>query len=287
MSHRSASSRHWLLPLACILTAAAAPAAAVPLVAIADADTLVTFDSGSPGTIRNTINVTGLAPGENLMAIELRPLNDVLYVVTDMDRVYLIESCSGTAIPVGAGFGLTLAGTVFGMDFNPTVDRLRLVTEAEENFRFNPVTATVVDADPGTAGVQMDTALSPPGTVVAAAYDRNDNDPTTPTTLYVIDAASDRLLTQGGINGTPSANLGALMDVGPLGVDAASAAGFDIVGASQAFALLNVGGQSRLYSVNLASGSATALGTIGVNGLRGLTAFTLKGIFANGFESVP
>jgi hypothetical protein len=277
-------------PLMCGLLALAAlaePAAAARLAAIAGSTTLVTFDSASPGTIRNTINVSGLMAGESLVALDLRPLNDVLYAVTSAQRVVIIESCSGVAIPTGLSFAPALAGSVIGLDFNPTVDRLRIVTDAEENFRFNPVTAVPVDADAGLGGVQYDTPLSPAGTPVAAAYDRNDNDPTTPTTLFVLDSAADELRRQGGIDGSPSPNLGALTTIGPLGVDANTAAGFEIVGANQAFAMLNVGGFSRLYSIDLGSGAATLIGSVGANGLTGLAAIPPRGLFADGFELLP
>jgi hypothetical protein len=288
MAVRSGFARHWLVGgIASVLAFVTVPAVAVPLAAIAGPDTIVTFDSASPGTIRNTIAVTGLQAGESLVAIDLRPLNGILYAVTDLERVFIIESCSGVAIPTGASFVNPLLGTIFAMDFNPSVDRLRIVTDAEENFRFNPITATVVDGNGGTVPIDYDTPLSPAGTVVAAAYDRNDNDGTTATTMFVIDAASDQLLRQGGVDGTPSPNLGVLTVIGPLGVNANTAAGFEIVGASQAFAMLNVGGFSRLYSINLATGAATLVGTIGANGLRGLSAISLRGIFADGFEPLP
>ena len=58
----------------------------------------------------------------------------------------------------------TLSGTRFGLDFNPIPDRIRLVSDAEQSLRINP--------NDGTLG-GTDTALSPAGSVVAAAYDRN------------------------------------------------------------------------------------------------------------------
>jgi hypothetical protein len=270
-----------------VLSCFSLPAAAVRLAAISGPNSLVTFDSATPGTIRNTIVVTGLNGGESLVAIDLRPLNDILYAVTNQQRVVIIDTCSAVAIPVGAAFAVALVGTTFGFDFNPAVDRLRLVTDAEENFRFNPITATNVDGDTVAAGIQLDTTLTVAGTVAAAAYDRNDNDGATPTTLYVIDAAADELRTQGGIDANPSPNLGQIFTVGALNVDADTAAGFEIVGASDAYAMFNVGGSSRLYRLNLATGGATLLGTIGANGLTGLSAISLKGLFANGFEDLP
>lgn len=270
----------WLALMAAI---ACGPAMATPMVAISGPKTLVTFDSLTPGTIVNTIAVQGLGTTEAMIAIDRRPLNNLLYVMTNENRIYLIESCTGTAVAVGTTIG-PLLGTSFGFDFNPAADRLRINSDAEENFRFNPTTAAVVDADGGSPGTQFDTAL-PPGTVVAAAYDRNDNDPGTPTSLYVIDAASNQLLIQGGLNGNPSPNLGGLSVIGNLEVDASAVAGFDVFGGSEAYALLNVAGQSRLYTIDLITGAAILVGATGVNGLSGLTAIVPTGIFANGFET--
>ena len=54
-------------------------------------------------------------------------------------------------------------------------------------------------------------------------------------------------------------NAGTLVTVGSLGVMAEAANGFDIGGTSgTAYALLRVSGTTRIYSVNLTSGAATA-----------------------------
>ena len=89
------------------------------------------------------------------------------------------------------------------------------------------------------------------------------------TTLYDIDYTTDRLVTQGSVNFPPgtSPNTGTLFDVGPLGVNTSALLGFDISALSGiAFASLTpVAGAafSSLYTINLASGAATLVGTIG------------------------
>jgi Domain of unknown function (DUF4394) len=159
-------------------------------------------------------------------------------------------------------------GSAFGIDFNPTVDRLRIVSNNEQNMRWNPVSGTIVDGDAGMAGVQPDTSLAPAGDVVAAAYTNNDLDGATATTLFGIDSGTDALVGIGGPNGAPSPNLGAVTTIGALGVDTSDRAGLDVpFGASTtAFASLTVGGVSQLYSVNLAAGAATLVGAIGPPG---------------------
>ena len=52
-------------------------------------------------------------------------------------------------LPVGAG-----AATVFGIDFNPTVDRVRVVNSAGQNFRMNPNNGAFVDGNAMAANLQ-------------------------------------------------------------------------------------------------------------------------------------
>jgi hypothetical protein len=265
-------SRHgrWLLALATLVVAglAAAPAHAGLLASGLTADNrIVTFDTAAPGTLLSSVPVVGLQPGESLVAIDYRPLTGLLYAVGSTSRGYLITS-NGQATQIGAVFDVGLNGSAFGMDFNPSADRLRIVSNSEQNMRWNPTTGTIVDSDPVMAGVQPDTNLSPVGDVVAAAYTNNDQDPATATTLYGIDAGSDSLVLIGGQNGMPSPNGGMVTAVGPLGADTSDRAGLDVpLGASTtAFALLTVGGVSQLYGVDLATGAATLVGAIGSAG---------------------
>jgi hypothetical protein len=144
------------------------------------------------------------------------------------------------------------------MDFNPVADRIRLVSNTEQSLRLNPNDGTLSGTD---------TALNPAGNVVSAAYDRNDNDTATPTTLYGIDSAAGTLVLVGSINGTPnSPNTGITTTVGSLGLgtNLNEALGFDISGVTGiGFASITTGGISRLYTINLATGSATLMGAIG------------------------
>ena len=80
--------------------------------------------------------------------------------------------------------------------------------------------------------------------------------------------ALDQLVIQGSINGTPlSPNTGTVTTVGPLGFDAANANGFDITSCNgTAYAVLSVSGTSRLYTINLASGTGTLVGQVGAGG---------------------
>ena len=68
-------------------------------------------------------------------------------------------------------------------------------------------------------------------------------------------------------------NNGTLNAVGPLGVDAESTNGFDIGGTTgTAYALLRVGGSTKIYTINLTNGAATAGATLpGSPTVRGFT----------------
>ena len=228
--------------------------------------TVSRFDDATLGTV-TTVPITGLQAGETIVGIDVRPQavanTQILYGLGSTSRLYTINPLTGASVPVGAGaFTPALNGTAFGIDFNPTVDRLRVVSNTEQNFRLNPDTGAVAATD---------TALSPAGNIVSVAYDRNFDDSGVPTTLFGIDSAAGTLVTIGGVNGTPSPNAGAITTVGSLGLgtNLNEAIGFDIAGdgtPGTAFATITTGGISRLYTVNLSTGTATLRGQIGLGG---------------------
>jgi truncated hemoglobin YjbI len=234
------------------------------VIALTSANTLVTFDSKTPGTVSTPVAITGLGAGETLVGITIRPSNGQLFGLGSSSRIYEINRATGTATAKGAGpFTPALAGTSFGFDFNPTVDRIRVVSDTEQNLRLHPDMGTVVDFDATAAGVQGDTNLTPAGEVVAASYTGSVAG-ATKTTLYVIDAASDTFARQGGVDGMPSPNLGVLTTVGPLGVDITGASGFDIApNTNVAYGAFQVAGATNLYTVNMTSGAATLVAPIG------------------------
>jgi hypothetical protein len=165
------------------------------------------------------------------------------------------------------------------MDFNPVVDRIRLVSNGNQNLRINPDTGAVVDFDPATNGVQPDVDLqfaagdpneSADPLIAGAAYSRNFPG-TTSTTLFGIDTTLNALVTQGSPGGAPiSPNTGQLFTVGALGVDVTSRLGLDIVsdgGIERAIGVFQLEGTSTptLFSINLGTGAATRIGDLGGN----------------------
>jgi hypothetical protein len=231
----------------------------------AEGHVLVHFNSADPSAILRTETLRGLQPGERLVGIDVRPASGQLYGVgivsgaTDTGRLYRIDPFTGAATPVGSGPFATdlLPATAYGIDFNPVVDRLRIVNAAGENLRVNPATGARADSP------SNDTNLNGASTgLVAVAYD-HDVPGATLTTLFGIDSTTDMLVRVGGIDGIPSPNGGTVSNVGPLGVNAIGDAGFDIDAQGTLFAALTVAGQSRLYLVNPTTGAATLIGPIG------------------------
>ena len=244
-----------------------ASAESMTVFAVTTTNQLLVFNSSDPGTILNTKNITGLQNNETIAGIDFRPSNSMLYAIGSSSTVYTINTATGAATAVGPSFTPALSGNDFGVDFNPVPDLIRIVSDAEQNLRVSPVTGALVMADTTLAydGTDPNSGANP--NLVAAAYSNNFFGSAV-TTLYGIDSDLDILVTQGGLNGTPSPNLGALFTVGALNVNATGIAGFDIASNGAALAALNLSGESvtKLHSMNLATGAATLIGTIGGGG---------------------
>jgi hypothetical protein len=135
--------------------------------------------------------ITGLQPNERILGIDFRPATGELYGLGSSSRLYVIDTFSAEATQVGSPFAVALSGTSFGFDFNPTVDRIRVVSNTEQNFRLNPNTGAIVDSDLVAPGLQLDGNLKYANganpNVAGSAYTNSDNDPTTGTVLYNID----------------------------------------------------------------------------------------------------
>ncbi len=250
----------WVVPFLFVLVmiGGIVEARAVTLYSVSTSNQLLRFDSASPGTVTTVGAITGLQASENVVGIDFRPANGKLYGLGSMSRLYTIDTTTGAASQVGTAGAFTLSGTLFDIDFNPVVDRIRIVSNTGQNIRINPNDGTLSGTDttlnPGTPGV------------AAAAYDF-DLVGTTTTTLYTIDTTADTINIQGGVSGSPSPNGGTQSPTFNLGFDAIGANGFDITnGSSLAFAALQVAGDttSKLFRMNLISGTTTLVGVIGV-----------------------
>lgn len=230
--------------------------------AIDSNNNLLRFSADTPGTTISAVQITGLLPSERLVSIDFRPATGQLFglgLLNNGGRLYRLDLATGVATLVGVGFALpqsagVVQNTNYEIDFNPTVDRIRVVSETGDNFRVHPDTG-------GVAGV--DTALTAGAAVSGIAYDRNYvASPQPGTTLYAIDSTTDQLVTIGGINSTPSPNGGAVAAIGALGFNTSNNVGFDVINGAEgtAYSLLTVGGVVGMYSINLATGAAIPIG---------------------------
>ena len=216
--------------------------------------------------------ITGLASGESLLGIDLRPSNGLVYAIGTTNTLYTLDTATGQASFVTAltGANLAMAGGL-GIDFNPVADyagnaSLRVTTGGGNNYAVNAGT-----------GVVGNTAsnIGPGHTGAAYTNSRTGQAGMAPTStaLYYINTATDQLEMAPGAFNAPN-----IQAVGPLGLglDVLSANGFDIGADGMAVAALNLddgSGRSRLYRINLMSGAATELAAF--NGtLVGLTQVT-------------
>jgi hypothetical protein len=204
---------------------------------------LINARSGQSG---GQVTITGLQSGENLLGIDFRPATGQLYGLGSSSRIYVIDLKTGAARAIGAGaFSPAISGTAVGFDFNPTVDRIRVVTSTGQNLRINPETGTVAFTDGSIAGSSKVTSVAYTNSVAGA----------TATTLFDIDVTTNKLFKQ------DPPNDGTLVAVGDLGVDADEAGGFDIASEGNiALAALSVSGQSGLYVIDLNTGKAQKAG---------------------------
>jgi len=240
--------------------AVCAPTALAERLVAADASNrLYTFTSDSPERWTRTKAVSGLASGERIVGLDVRPAGRGLIALTNRSRLYSLQRTRAIATPIGANpFMPALAGSAFGFDFNPTVDRIRVVSGSGQNLRLNPESGAVAFDDAALRYKDGDPGAGSTPSVLGAAYTNSVAGAMT-TTLYGIDTRNDAL----AIQAPP--NEGVLTTVGKLGVNVSGPLGFDISARDgRAYLLAHRPGtdRSRLFSVNLAKGSARTLGIV-------------------------
>ncbi|REH40210.1 uncharacterized protein DUF4394 [Paraperlucidibaca baekdonensis] len=226
-------------------------------VALTTANELWLIDIANPDKVVKRMAVTGINSGEELIGIDYRPSNGMLYGITK-SAVYVIDDTTGAVsgrqalVPVNSTLPFTapLTGTSFGVDFNPVVDRLRVIDDTGMSLVVNVDTGAVNrQADIGTIGTGG-TAMPPQPTgfkMTAAAYTNSISKPVS-TRLWDIDTQGDRLFQQNAAD-----NDSQLSGAVALGVDASDVNGFDIDGFNnKGYAALTAGGTTSLYAIDLA-----------------------------------
>ncbi len=190
--------------------------------------------------------------------------------------MYTINTDTGlasliTALRPDTGSTFTnLDGTSFAVDFNPTADRLRVISNTGQNLRINVDTGdTIKDGDiNGISGAK----------VTAAAYTNSFATPIAmlATELFDLDQTGKTLTKQN------PPNEGTLNLIGNLGINLGIDNGFDIAGGDNGLALATVAGEtgpSVLYRVDLNSDTTIttprARLAISVDGTPNLAASTI------------
>jgi hypothetical protein len=300
MKSKSITSRQALLVLATAAAAFVLPSNGESLFLLTEDGKLATTSTSAAGAPSTPVTITGVTAGESLVAIDVRPQNQQLYALgvnatTDTATVYLLEPRTALAVPVGTAsqVAFTTNGIIavdlpdpsvvpWDIDFNPAVDRIRVVA-GSLNFRLNPNTGAAVDGDNG--GVPVVTGTNPDGTIngdtttlSAGAYTNNVPNNGNITTLYTLDDVTNALYIQNPPNaGTQT--LGRTVTLGGSTLDI-SRASFDIrpgvnvaannaaVNAGEsvkAIMVAKVGGStSAVYSLDLVTAQATLLGDTGL-----------------------
>jgi Domain of unknown function (DUF4394) len=244
------------------------PRAAKTLIDAVKRDIFATDDRGNLLRFRAAIPqlvtskpITGLPAGVSVKGIDFRPATGDLYGLGSDKVVYRINPRTAIALAEGPAFETTataLKGDRIGFDFNPTVDRIRVTSDADDNLRLHPDTGALVASDK---------ALTPASvTVVGSAYTNSSfvafaNRPAT-TMLFAYDVAAspDQVWLQ------QPANDGTLMNAKSVGLQLGNDVGFDIAGADNTgYVAGTPSGRSgaELYQVDVNTGQTRRLGRIG------------------------
>jgi hypothetical protein len=225
---------------------------------------LICFKVNRPRVNATLMRTTELVGADKvLIGIDVRPASGLIYGLGDAGGLYVLD-VTAKKPEFKARINVALEGRQFGMDFNPTVDRLRVVSDSGQNLRVN------VDTGAATVDGFIKTGSNRTLGVGGVAYTNNDNDASTSTVLFDLDTTSDQLVTQNPPND------GLLSFVGRLGFKGDSAVAFDIMTTltngkatdNRGYAALGDG--DVLFSIDLKSGAATFVDSIGTR-LAGLT----------------
>ncbi|MFO0957627.1 MAG: DUF4394 domain-containing protein [Isosphaeraceae bacterium] len=263
------------IPILIVLMTLSGPAAsrAEILYAIGNGgSTLVRIDSANPAGATGLGNFSGA--GSFLDSLDFRPSTGQLYGYNSLANAYYTVNLANGALTKVSAANVGAATNTFqlGMDFNPTVDLLRVVTDSTQNIVYNPNSGTAA-AFTALNYAPTDALAGIVPVVNENAYTNNFAGALT-TQQYVLDYDANSLATLA--NNTGVLNTVGLIRLNGSTLDFDAYTGFDIVtrgGVNTAYALLRVNGVSGLYTIDLANGNATSLGAIrGFGDIYGLSA---------------
>ena len=222
-------------------------------------------------TISNYAPLTGITMGQTLVGIDYRPNTGQLLALGydpsttgSNTQLYSLNIAGNTATAIGAAIRLELGGSTdrIGFDFNPTVDRIRVVSTNGLNVRLNPNNGALAVSDP-----TINSATTPTPTIGSVAY-TNSYAGSTATTLYDIDETTGTIYTQNPANAGTLTNPVQLTFSAPgetpVGIATnVQALDFDIyynadAGTNQGYLIeVTSAGSSNFYTFDPATGAAT------------------------------
>lgn len=216
---------------------------------------LVGIDS-SNGRTGDSLAITGLQASENLFDIDYRNADGRMWALSTLGNLYTIDLETGAAT-LQSTLSVTLNATeTYSIDFNPTVDRLRIIGTDDMSYATN-----VENGVTATNGSLTLSGVPANGVVIDAAY--TDTFSTTTgrgTTLFSIDAQNGALYTQNVMTGalTQVANLSVagLQDIQGYDIDPET---------QQGLAVFQVNGDTTLYRVST-SAAATLVSGLDLGG---------------------
>ena len=250
--------------------------------AVSVSNKLLRFRSDNPGTVTVIGTITGLQSGEQIVGIDVRPTTGQLYalgIAGSTGRLYTINSTTAAATLVAVLAADSsdstspysgLIGTGFDIDFDPVADRLRVVSDSDQNLRVNPADGKVItDNILGYGASDRNFGANP--SIVAAAYS-NSFVGATSTTLFDIDSNLDVITQQDPPNNGLLRTIGQMTDPsnGFATVNTTELTGLDIRGSDNAIfgSFTAVGDSVSKLSLIVPScfgcgASATTIATIG------------------------
>lgn len=207
---------------------------------------LYKFNAQDVKSIPTKIVIAGLATDEKMLSIDFRPATGELYGVSSASKLYVINANGSTRLISNNAFNPGIAQeAVASLDFDPTSDVIRLVTNKGQNLRINPENGAVIATDATIVGDV---------TLFGIAYHNSQAGAKT-TTLYAIDTKGKKLYKQ------EPANEGKLVAIGNLDLDLGTNVSFDISADNlNSIAIGKVGDSTKLFTLNLVTGAATLKG---------------------------
>jgi Domain of unknown function (DUF4394) len=256
-----------LLPVTLyFLIATLLPCRAETIVALYSNYRLHFFDSETPGTFTKNVDLTGIPTDEALVAMDFKSTGALYLLTRKGTTITLYQADPDSGVATAGSSGINWSGTAFGFDVAPIsigAGNTVIVDDADKLQRlgftgFNGAVTVAYD-NTTSDGDPVDQHAGNNPAITALAFTNNFPEAKS-TVLYGIDATPNSLV-------IVNYSTGQLDTVGPLGVPTGPRCSFDISGTTgTAYAALSPGPGSdgaTLYTIDLGTGAATSVGTIG------------------------